>query len=144
MSFIKSSKHDSLFFIHDMPDIVVQGMIQRPMYQENNLNYIDLILNHSSKIKTQHIQNNIETFFRDQSYYASDYDTFRVQLPMRYGKINIPIETKNNHRLLLKDLIEDVVINVKIKPTSTWIDHQFKLNIMYKAVHIVANIEYSL
>ena len=142
MTFIKSTKHASLFFIHDTPDIKAQGVVKRPLYKEDNMNFIDIVLNHESKSKIHHIQKYIQNFFQNNPSFVDEQETFRVHLPMRYGKLTIPIETKNNQRLLLKDLSDDVLVNLKVKPTSTWIDTQRKLNVMFNAVHIVANVEY--
>ena len=142
MTFIKSTKHDSLFFIHDTSDIKAQGVIKGEMYKEDNLNFIDIVLNHDSQAKIHNITRDIQSNFHQQNSYISEYDTFRVHIPIRYGKITIPIETKNNERLLIKDLSDSVVVNIKVKPTSVWIDTQHKLNILFNATHIVANVEY--
>ena len=134
----KKSVKDSMYYIHDINDKIAQGTISTPLYIHDNMHCIDLLLTDSSYDNVMKWICDIESFF-DNKYILKQ--PMSIHIPYRYTKIDIPIETKNNKRLLMDDLTEGTMVNVKLKPVSAWIDSH-ELQILFNASKIVANIEY--
>ena len=139
MLFKKSIK-ESMYYIHDIIEKIAQGILSNTLYIHEHMHCIDLLLTDSSYDKLMEWVREIQSFFR-KSYVLKQ--NMRVHIPYRYTKIDIPIETKNNKRLLISDLIKETMVNVKLKPVSAWIDSNHELQILFNASKIVANIEYT-